>query len=212
MPKINYKREVWEGWKVQDFIDELQPIADIIMSGGSWKKPFQNKKGARTINHITKMKYQRWLIILLPDMALHKGGEIMNYNSSIRSNYFKITDRDAFKKLCDKLSGEDSVEVSLNEQNMACISCYGMLTWDDNEDDDDIDIDLNKFYELLQPIIDPNDAAIFVTIGQEGMRYIGGDAVIITNNGIVYKDLWQMAFKEARTLLQSPAWTTQYEY
>lgn len=83
----------------------------------------------------------------------------MNYNSSIRSNYFKITDRDAFKKLCDKLSGEDSVEVSLNEQNMACISCYGMLTWDDNEDDDDIDIDLNKFYELLQPIIDPNDAS-----------------------------------------------------
>ena len=122
---------------------------------------------------------------MLPDMALHKGGEIMNYNSSIRSNYFKITDRDAFKKLCDKLSGEDSVEVSLNEQNMACISCYGMLTWDDNEDDDDIDIDLNKFYELLQPIIDPNDAAIFVTIGQEGMRYIGGDAVIITNNGNV---------------------------
>lgn len=44
MPKINYKREVWEGWKVQDFIDELQPIADIIMPGGSWKKPFQNKK------------------------------------------------------------------------------------------------------------------------------------------------------------------------
>lgn len=73
----------------------------------------------------------------------------MNYNSSIRSNYFKITDRDAFKKLCDKLSGENSVEVSLNEQNMARISCYGMLTWDDNEDDDDIDLDLSEFYELL---------------------------------------------------------------
>jgi len=131
----------------------------------------------------------------------------MNCNSSIRSNYFKITDRNGFEKLCGKLSGEDflSVKVSINEKNMACISCQGMLTWDD-------DIDLNQFYELLQPIIDPNDAAIFVTIGQEGMRYIGGDAVIITNNGIVYKDLWQMAFKEARTLLQSPAWTTQYEY
>ena len=44
MAKINYKREVWEGWKVQDFIDDLQPSLDIIMSGGSWKKPFQNKK------------------------------------------------------------------------------------------------------------------------------------------------------------------------
>lgn len=100
----------------------------------------------------------------------------------------------------------------MSKQNMARISCYGMLTWDDNEDDDDIDLDLSEFYELLQPIIDPNDAAIFVTIGQEGMRYIGGDAVIITNNGIVYKDLWQMAVKEARTLLQSPDWTTQCEY
>lgn len=143
-------------------------------------------------------------------MVLHKGGKIMNYNSSIRSNYFKITDRDAFKKLCEQLSGEDSVDVSLNEKNMACISCYGMLTWDDNEDDGFDNLD--EFYKLLQPIIDPNDAAIFVSIGQEGMRYIGGDAVIITNNGIVYKDLWQMAFKEARTLLQSPQWTTQYEY
>ena len=86
----------------------------------------------------------------------------MNCNSSIRSNYFKITDRNAFEKLCGKLSGEDflSVKVSINEKNMACISCQGMLTWDD-------DIDLNQFYELLQPIIDPNDAAIFVTIGQE---------------------------------------------
>lgn len=131
----------------------------------------------------------------------------MNCNSSIRSNYFKITDRNAFEKLCSKLSGEDflSVKVSINEKNMACISCQGMLTWDD-------DIDLNQFYELLQHIIDPNDAAIFVTIDQEGMRYIGGDAVIITNNGIVHKDLWQMAFKEARTLLQRPEWTTQYEY
>ena len=144
---------------------------------------------------------------MLPDMVLHKGGEIMNCNSSIRSNYFKITDRNAFEKLCGQLSGEDflSVKVSINEKNMACISCQGMLTWDD-------DIDLNQFYELLQHIIDPNDAAIFVTIDQEGMRYIGGDAVIITNNGIVHKDLWQMAFKEARTLLQRPEWTTQYEY
>ena len=27
MPKINYKREVWEGWKVQDFIDAKPPHA-----------------------------------------------------------------------------------------------------------------------------------------------------------------------------------------
>lgn len=99
----------------------------------------------------------------------------MNCNSSIRSNYFKITDRNAFEKLCGKLSGEDflSVKVSINEKNMA----WHFLPRNAHMDDD---IDLNQFYELLQHIIDPNDAAIFVTIDQEGMRYIGGDAVIIT--------------------------------
>lgn len=134
----------------------------------------------------------------------------MNYNSSIRSNYFKITDRDAFEKLCEQLSGEDFVNVSINEQNMARISCYGMLCFDYNEDD--CSDNLNEFYRHLQSLIDPNDAAIFVTIGQEGLRYIGGDATIITSNKIVYKGLWNMAIGEARTLLQNPEWTTQNNY
>lgn len=133
----------------------------------------------------------------------------MNYNSSIRSNYFKITDRVAFEKLCEQLSGEDSVNVSINEQNIARISCYGMLRYYNEDDGFD---NLDKFYELLQPIIDPNDAAIFVSIGQEGMRYIGGNATIITNNKVIYKDLWHMVIEEARTLLQNPEWTTQNYY
>ncbi len=39
----NLNKEVWEGWTVQKFIDELEPIADMIMSGNSYKKPFANK-------------------------------------------------------------------------------------------------------------------------------------------------------------------------
>lgn len=36
-------KHIWEGWTVQSFIDELEPTFDIIMSGNSWKKPFQSK-------------------------------------------------------------------------------------------------------------------------------------------------------------------------
>lgn len=35
-------RHVWEGWTVQDFIDALQPQADMIMRGESWKRPFRS--------------------------------------------------------------------------------------------------------------------------------------------------------------------------
>ena len=35
---MNLSKHIWEGWTVQDFIDELEPTLDIIMSGGSWQK------------------------------------------------------------------------------------------------------------------------------------------------------------------------------
>lgn len=40
---IDLDKHVWEGWTVQDFIDELEPLFDQIMSGNSWKKPFKDK-------------------------------------------------------------------------------------------------------------------------------------------------------------------------
>lgn len=41
---MNAKRHVWEGWTVQNFIDELEPTFDLIMSNQSWRKPFQTKE------------------------------------------------------------------------------------------------------------------------------------------------------------------------
>lgn len=33
-------KHIWEGWTVQDFINDLEPTFKMIMSGQSWKKPF----------------------------------------------------------------------------------------------------------------------------------------------------------------------------
>jgi hypothetical protein len=35
------KKHVWEGWLVEDFIDELEPSFNLIMSDQSWQKPFK---------------------------------------------------------------------------------------------------------------------------------------------------------------------------
>ncbi len=37
---INLNKHIWEGWTVKDFINELEPIADMIMSGKAIHKPF----------------------------------------------------------------------------------------------------------------------------------------------------------------------------
>ena len=36
-------RVIWEGWTIQDFINELAPQVKIIMSNQSWQKPFASK-------------------------------------------------------------------------------------------------------------------------------------------------------------------------
>ena len=41
---MNLEKPIWEGWTAQDFIDELQFQADMIMAGQAIRKPFKNRK------------------------------------------------------------------------------------------------------------------------------------------------------------------------
>lgn len=41
--KIDYNKHIWEGWTVQDFIDELNPTIKIIMKGNAITRPFTTK-------------------------------------------------------------------------------------------------------------------------------------------------------------------------
>jgi hypothetical protein len=41
---MNLDRHIWEGWTVQDFIDDLEPTFDRIVSGNSWHPPFSSNE------------------------------------------------------------------------------------------------------------------------------------------------------------------------
>ncbi|WP_417172070.1 hypothetical protein [Alistipes putredinis] len=41
---IDFQKHIWEGWRVQDFIDSLAPEVERIMAGKSWRKPFVSKQ------------------------------------------------------------------------------------------------------------------------------------------------------------------------
>ena len=40
---MNLSKHIWEGWTVQNFINELQDQLEMIMSGGSWQTVFKTK-------------------------------------------------------------------------------------------------------------------------------------------------------------------------
>ena len=44
MKKIDYSKHRWEGWTVQAFIDELQPVFDMIMTGKSWQDKLETRQ------------------------------------------------------------------------------------------------------------------------------------------------------------------------
>ena len=39
-----FNKEIWEGWTVRDFIEELEPLADMVMRGEAMKEPFTSRK------------------------------------------------------------------------------------------------------------------------------------------------------------------------
>lgn len=41
---VDFSKHIWEGWTVQDFIEELEPVLDIIQAGKSWHKPMTTRK------------------------------------------------------------------------------------------------------------------------------------------------------------------------
>lgn len=46
MAKIDLDKHIWEGWRVRDFIDDLKPQIDIIITNSRMfgVKPFDDKK------------------------------------------------------------------------------------------------------------------------------------------------------------------------
>lgn len=64
---MNLNKHVWEGWLVSDFISELEPIFNMIMSGQSWQKPFK-----------TSEELKKWCIDNQPYYKKHIP-EVYNY-------------------------------------------------------------------------------------------------------------------------------------
>jgi len=64
---INFNKHIWEGWTVGNFIQDLEPMFNQIMSGGSWQKPFT-----------TKQQVKEWCMDNQPYYKKHVP-EVVNY-------------------------------------------------------------------------------------------------------------------------------------
>lgn len=61
MAKINLDKEIWEGWRVKDFIENLEMPLQMIMGGQSWMKPITNKADLKRWCMENQPYYKRYI-------------------------------------------------------------------------------------------------------------------------------------------------------
>lgn len=131
-----------------------------------------------------------------------------NCYGNTKSNDFKVTDVDAFNKLCEGLSAEDEIYVEADKETGVCsVACYGSLDFY-NEANDEYEID--EFYNRLSEIIAPGEKAIFVEVGNEKLRYVGGGAYVVTTGQVEYVDLESAALAKGDEMLISESKNKEY--
>lgn len=142
-----------------------------------------------------------------------------NYYGSTRTNYFKVTDAEAFKELINLCVTDDPNGVSIwtSEDKDGAIlygfGCYGDIEGIDTSDDEDYpDYNYDEFIEKLQNLLPEGEAAIITHIGQEKLRYLCGSVNVVTKDKTEYKDLSALGINIARELLANPGWNTKNEY
>ncbi len=139
-----------------------------------------------------------------------------NYNATIRTNYFSVTDSEKFQEIVSSCSAEDNIEIFFTEDgsgkvgfgSYGCIS--GIPVGEDENDDNEVSLD--AFYDALQGILVEGDAIIITEVGYEKLRYLIGSCTVITRNEIQYIDVRSKAVELAGALLNNKSFSTRMDY
>lgn len=142
-----------------------------------------------------------------------------NYCCVTRTNYFRVKDEDEFRELMSRVYGaEDSVDVwefVMHGVKRFAFGCYGGISGVSNakaDEDDDAETSYDEFIAGLQRCVAPDDAIIITEAGNEKLRYVIGQATVITTNGCEVLDVTGLAAQRAREMLGDAEWQTRVTY
>lgn len=142
-----------------------------------------------------------------------------NYYCTTRTNYFRVTDEQAYAELFAGLQGtEDSIEDFSEKLKDGTIvhgfGTYGSVLWfrdhDAYEDyDDGFD---SEFLPRLQSLLPAGEAFIIMEAGHEKLRYVTGYATVVTADSIKFLNIADLAVRTAREMLGDDHFQTKLDY
>lgn len=134
-----------------------------------------------------------------------------NYTCASRTNYFRVTDEEAYGKLFANLVSDDPIEDMSETRDGVLYHAFGCYSPVDfhwvNNDEDNMDV----FANTLQQILPEDEAFILLEAGNEKLRYVTSHVIIITKNAIKYLSMEDIALEECKKIL-GDNFTTRMSY
>lgn len=122
-----------------------------------------------------------------------------NYEATVRSNYFHVTDEDKFHQIFEQIQKKNfEIELFTGSDHT-----YGFGSYSD--------VDMDDIFEL-QDIIPDDDCIIVMGSGHEKLKYVDGIGYVITKERIESLSIMSWVQQKAKELMQDPDYTTQIDY
>ena len=133
-----------------------------------------------------------------------------NYMSTVRTNYFRVTNENRYQELFNNLCSEDNIHDFSKTKDGVLYHGFGSYGSIDYINADE-DYNFAEFLDELQKILPEDEAFMFFESGYEKLRYVTGIAIVVTKNEIVSEEISTWAIKKAKELLGN-SFTTEIDY
>lgn len=117
-----------------------------------------------------------------------------NYNSAFRTNYFRVIDEEAYKKLFENIkSSEGAIFYFTKEKEGEIYHGFGGDGEGGYVDPEDEDENVNFDYMIteIQKLLPDDECFVYMETKAEKLRYLDGYALIATNKGSSFLDLYK---------------------
>lgn len=137
-----------------------------------------------------------------------------NYMCVNRTNYFKVTDAEAFKTFLSKVETDADEKFFVWEKEIDGKPHYafGIYASIIGVQDKTEEADYDRFIDGLQEYVAEDDVVILFHAGHEKLRYVTGCATVITKNSVDILNIQDIAVRTAQEKLGNPEYSTECDY
>lgn len=134
-----------------------------------------------------------------------------------RTNYFAVTDKEAFERLVDALStgGDDEARMIENSRGEVGFICndiiFGIKPKKPERNVDDYDAMEQEMVKQIQALLVPGHACILTEVSWEKLITVNGVALVITKDNVNVLDMRECALKMAQKMLDNPKYYPNME-